>query len=179
MSTCRRGSGQRCARTPALCQPSTNQSSAFHLSPPQSSLASHTRHPPSARPGARRHVHGQRACSLHFPGPSPTPGAGRGAEGGAAAPVRGAAHSGRGVADTPAARCALIDLLRAVAAGVGLVHMGQVTKSPPWQEGAGARAGQFPAKLCAVEETEAEPARCPTETQAELARPALNALGHR
>lgn len=169
MSTCRRGSGQRCARTPALCQPSTNQSSAFHLSPPQSSLASHTRHPPSAHPGARRHVHGQCACSLHFPGPSRTPGARGGGE------ESGSSSSG----GQPTLEGVWLTLL--LPAVPLLIFSGQWlqewawsvwAKSPPWQEGAGARASQFPAKLCAVEETEAEPARCPTETQAELARPA-------
>lgn len=128
VSTRRRGSGQRCARTPALGQPSTNRSSVSHLSPAQSSLASHTRHPPSARLGPAGLCMGSvhaRCISQALPRLQ-VPGVGRRV---AAAPVGGSPpwKGGRGVADTPAARCALTDLLRAVAAGGGLVHMGQVT----------------------------------------------------
>lgn len=165
MSTCRRGSGQHCAPTPALCQPSTNQSSVFHLSPPQSSLASHTRHPPSARPGAHRHVHGQRACSSHFPGPSRCWGEESGSSSSGGQPTL----EGAWLTPLPPA----VPTLTFSGQWLQAWAWSMWAKSPPWQESAGARAGHFPAKLCAVEATEAtwaEPACCPPETQAELAR---------
>lgn len=111
--------GAALARLPCASPPPTDPPPPIG---PHSVSTGFSHSPPTSRPlGAHRPVPGQCTCSVHFPGPSPTESR-CGGRRGTAAPV------GRGVADTPAARCcALLGLLRAVAAGGGLVHLGPVS----------------------------------------------------
>lgn len=125
------------------------------ICPPQSSLAFHTHHLPSARPGAHRHVQGQRACSLHFPGPFPAPGAwGRSSSSSGGRPPLLPAlplliFSGQGPQGWARS---IRDRVTAMAGGC-------------WPQGqAGCSGGNRPAQ--------AEPARCRTGTRAAQARPA-------